>query len=1413
MSILTWTNLNSGFWDDSNNWLDGIVPQNNPEDDVLIDVVGEINTTHNRGDTVVRNFTSAEKFNLREGSLTVENATLNDTFTLGSSNYASDKPHFIVNGVAELNGNSYLWDGTLTGIFDNDGLLTIEDSVVEFRDATLNNHNTIIQKNLSLVYLYSSEINNLADSVYEIKGGSLLTRVPNENSIFSLSNSTLEKSTTDTGTIDVQVNSNNGKILVKNGTLKFTEGGEIFDSEIIIDRDGIIVLGEDSGDHGDRTYRLNNTTISGNGVLEIGSQLYAEDTVTFGDRTTLLTFGTLQGDTFINPATGRFSIEGLASDTTRELEANLVNLGTIEHKAPGLFFKSGTLTNEGLYKLHGSTYGLPQALEGGLADDLIIYDVTIDAGYSADLDGHLSTNNFYGDRLINTGTIRNIQGYGDYSEIAVSVEDNNGIIEAAYGTLALSGDNSTYQETEFITTNYFDDEGNSQPSIIRFNGGSHLFRDNVSFENNLGNIQFGGSGTKIEVENTLDFYNEIIWGELVGFSFLRGTDTDSKIVNHGTFRIATGQAIPPELTGGIPVFLDEYYEHTVELKLVNEVGATIEHSRGYIYLELTESGKIDNHGTYNFLVEDGAEIKVIFNDQTYHLDSNLGGSRVLGDGEINNWSTGLFTKTGSKAGNIETVFNNYGTVDVKTGDLRFYGGGKNENGTYLISENTQLNFTDNRFEFTNTEIVNNGRLNFHWGHYVINDQLFLRGEILWRDDAFGTQFSGEGTVINQGNLTLDENGVRYEIGVKEFINENNLLIAGGRVYLSNQLTNIEEATITLGDGNPTITELNPQTENKLVNQGVLQTTDGSRSTLEVFLENNGLLDIQSGKLALSGGSFNTNSQIQIASGATLEITGEKGFLDGDTNKFQATTFDNKGLILIGRGTYSDAIALEALDDLMISGETTWEGGTIAGIGSVTNTGTFTINGLTYLESTLNNSNSMVMEGGTLWFKGGTLNNQTDAEFEMEGGEIKVWSSLRDSSSFNNAGIFRKTKNNNLTVGVAFNNSGTLEVAAGKLTLTEGGNQRGLIKIDQNATLVLDDGTEDLPFTFTGGSSIDNEGTLRIAAKIVTETNRLIFNGNNILDFSGELEGIGYRNEGKFTITGGRIESDFQNQGEVKLLGYNEVTLVNATLENSEQGTFDFGQGEITASSSENSSFINKGIFNKLDTGTSDVEVDFVNDGGELNIQQGTLLFKEEFTQTSGTLHLNNSSVSSWNVLNFVGGFVTGEGTISSSYNPVEFDAANINIGLADGDVGTIKIKGDYVESDNTTHYIDIKSSSQFDQLVIEKINSSTSDSGNAHLGGRYEIRVDETFQNQLSVGDRFEIVQFESQTLDNDGIELINTEIGNGLRFEAELNYNSLDLVVVSSDGDNLNNSAEAIYPIANNSEILDFCFGQCIEY
>ncbi|MGK7957151.1 MAG: hypothetical protein AB4063_18155 [Crocosphaera sp.] len=120
--------LIAGEWHDPLNWLNGELPHNNPDDQVVINVPTDITTTYTQGDTIINNFTSEEVFKFSAGRLTITgNGLLNNDFYFGSSNYSPETPHFIADGIVNLNKNSFFWQGTLTGTFINNGSTILEE--------------------------------------------------------------------------------------------------------------------------------------------------------------------------------------------------------------------------------------------------------------------------------------------------------------------------------------------------------------------------------------------------------------------------------------------------------------------------------------------------------------------------------------------------------------------------------------------------------------------------------------------------------------------------------------------------------------------------------------------------------------------------------------------------------------------------------------------------------------------------------------------------------------------------------------------------------------------------------------------------------------------------------------------------------------------------------------------------------------------------------------------------------------------------------------------------------------------------------------------------------------------------------------------------------------------------------------
>jgi hypothetical protein len=115
LSTITWNNPGSGDWETASNWSGGIVP--GPDDDVIIDVPGNITVTHETGSDSVHSLTNNQNLVLSGGS----SLAVTDTFSENGSLLVDVGSTFTVNG-------AYTETGTLTvlagGIFVAAGSFT-----------------------------------------------------------------------------------------------------------------------------------------------------------------------------------------------------------------------------------------------------------------------------------------------------------------------------------------------------------------------------------------------------------------------------------------------------------------------------------------------------------------------------------------------------------------------------------------------------------------------------------------------------------------------------------------------------------------------------------------------------------------------------------------------------------------------------------------------------------------------------------------------------------------------------------------------------------------------------------------------------------------------------------------------------------------------------------------------------------------------------------------------------------------------------------------------------------------------------------------------------------------------------------------------------------------------------------------
>ena len=228
------------------------------------------------------------------------------------------------------------------------------------------------------------------------------------------------------------------------------------------------------------------------------------------------------------------------------------------------------------------------------------------------------------------------------------------------------------------------------------------------------------------------------------------------------------------------------------------------------------------------------------------------------------------------------------------------------------------------------------------------------------------------------------------------------------------------------------------------NAGTFRKSSGTNTTsLGAYVHNTGTIEVLSGTLGLQyGGS--QNGRLIVDAGATVGFTlgGLHTFGAGNTN-LGLGTFRVSGSVVSVETNVTATLPNLTLSDGTLSGDGTWTvtglldwtGGTIAGFGVLNANGGMAISGSAIKvlnQRTVNN-------GGTVtWTGSGYLNSGAGAVFNNPAGrlfDVQNDSQIYGQVTINNAGTFRKSAGPGTTyIGVALNNTGTVEVESGTLDL-------------------------------------------------------------------------------------------------------------------------------------------------------------------------------------------------------------------------------------------------------------------------------------------------------------------------------------------------------------------------------------------
>jgi len=316
----------------------------------------------------------------------------------------------------------------------------------------------------------------------------------------------------------------------------------------------------------------------------------------------------------------------------------------------------------------------------------------------------------------------------------------------------------------------------------------------------------------------------------------------------------------------------------------------------------------------------------------------------------------------------------------------------------------------------------------------------------------------------------------------------------------------------------------------------------------------------------------SNDTVVITSGVMVTLNTPADCADVTLGGAGSPTLTGSGNLTV-RGTLSLRGTISGSGNVTVLGNFSWTSGTMSGGGRTIIAAGATLNaaipGGVFLNGrTLENGGTVLWTGaGSIVMNPPTvITNRAGAWFEMQNA-VSIVANNGDCP-FNNAGTFRKSVNpGTITFPVSFNNSGTVEIQTGTLSLG-GGTHSGSFTVPVGTELVLSGGTH----TAAGGSSITGAGQFRVTGGLFSTLAGLVnVSGSNTFSGLVNFTGNYICTNNTVTISGGT--ANFSGTGLVSpavlnlsnggaLGGSGTVTVLNAM--NWTHGTMSGGGRTIIA---------------------------------------------------------------------------------------------------------------------------------------------------------------------------------------------------------------------------------------------------------
>lgn len=601
------------------------------------------------------------------------------------------------------------------------------------------------------------------------------------------------------------------------------------------------------------------------------------------------------------------------------------------------------------------------------------------------------------------------------------------------------------------------------------------------------------------------------------------------------------------------------------------------------------------------------------------------------------------------------------------------------------------------------------------------------------------------------------------------------------------------------------------------NSGTYNKQSATITTVDIGVAFNstGTVNVNAGIFRPSGGT--SSGSFNIAQDALLDFRNGNNTLNNVTISGAGTfevSSDNVGadaLVTLNGGTLGTRFVLSgstlAGSDHSFLGTVAWTGGSISGAAVTTFTKDVTISGAA--TKTLVGGRVLNLEATTTW-SGNTGNNNNAIQFwngatinnkgtfiDANGFDSFIEHSVGGPHNFNNLGTYVKQSNTITTIdlGLAFNNSGTVQLNAGTFRPT-GGVSSGSFVIAGGATLDFRNGSHTLDNASTGGA-----GTFLVSTDNVGADGVVSVNGGThttALRITGSvLAGSHHSFQGPVTWTGGAISGNASTTftNDVSITGPATKVLVGGRVLNL-QGTTTWSgntghnnnairfwngatinnQGTFVDANAFNSflehntggphAFNNVGVYEKQSATLTTVDLGLAfNNTGTVNLRAGTLQLVSAHTNQGLVNVYAGATLLGSNATFANTGTLAGEGTVATHANG---DVVNQGLVTPGFGIGRLTVDGDLRQLAAGSQQFELASLASFDQLAVtdDVILAGSIVAANA---GYVPV-----------VGDSFVVLTFD-QRLSNTTFDSVGTlGYGPGVSFAAIYNPHDVTLVVVA---------------------------------